>query len=169
MHSVSATECALLFTEEEETKFTRRYENGYDLVCDPRYNQWLSIHVCCLNLTVLLNVLILILHLIGISIPKKKLGDFLQMPPPPTKKATKVQETGRVLTSLDHIKMLEDKLKKKQEEAEMKEKRKRERLQKKADKEQERAQKKLKKGLCVILFSFCTCNICSFKGWNRNL
>ena len=136
---MSATECALLFTEEEETKFTRRYENGYDLVCDPRYNQWLSIHhpECVLPKLDCASEHPNPNPALGISNPKKKFGDFLQIPPPPTKKATKVQGTGRVLTSLDHIKMIEDNLKKKQEEAEMKEQRKRERLQKKADKEQE--------------------------------
>ncbi len=32
------------FSEEEEAKFTRRYENGYDLLHDCRYNEWLSMH-----------------------------------------------------------------------------------------------------------------------------
>ena len=30
------------FTEKEWTIFTRRYENGYDLQGDDRYNPWLS-------------------------------------------------------------------------------------------------------------------------------
>ena len=30
------------FTEEEDSKFSRRYEEGYDLKGDKRYNLWLS-------------------------------------------------------------------------------------------------------------------------------
>jgi len=30
------------FSEEEEAKFATRFENGYDLLHDKRYNQWLS-------------------------------------------------------------------------------------------------------------------------------
>ncbi len=31
------------FTAEEEAKFAKRFENGYDLVHDTRYNHWLSV------------------------------------------------------------------------------------------------------------------------------
>ena len=34
----------LQFTSEEEDKFARRYENGYDLLIDQRYTSWLKIH-----------------------------------------------------------------------------------------------------------------------------
>ena len=33
---------APIFTEEELTKFACRYEEGYDLECDSRYNLWLE-------------------------------------------------------------------------------------------------------------------------------
>lgn len=33
----------LIFTLEEEERFTTRYQNGYDLCHDVRYNEWLKI------------------------------------------------------------------------------------------------------------------------------
>ena len=33
----------ITFSEEELAKFTRRYENGYDIATDERYNAWLQI------------------------------------------------------------------------------------------------------------------------------
>ena len=33
----------LVFTVEEESLFTQRYNNGYDLTIDSRYNQWLKV------------------------------------------------------------------------------------------------------------------------------
>ena len=38
------TRCARSFTNEEEKLFQRRFENGYDLLNDPRYISWLHIH-----------------------------------------------------------------------------------------------------------------------------
>ena len=32
------------FTKAELEKFTKRYENGYDLLIDKRYNKWLELH-----------------------------------------------------------------------------------------------------------------------------
>lgn len=32
------------FTEQEMKKFTTRYENGYDLKSDERYNLWLKVY-----------------------------------------------------------------------------------------------------------------------------
>ena len=61
------------------------------------------------------------------------LTEFLKIPVPPAKQSTAQRSTAgaRVLTSQDHIRMLEEKAKKKQEEAEKKEQRKRERLERK--------------------------------------
>ena len=33
-----------IFSDEEEARFARRYENGYDLKHDKRYNLWLAQH-----------------------------------------------------------------------------------------------------------------------------
>ena len=72
--------------------------------------------------------------------PRLKLVDLLYIPPPPPKQ-TITQGSGRVLTSVTHIKMMEEKLRKKEEEAELKEQRKRERSRKKALKEAEKERK----------------------------
>ena len=32
------------FTAQEMKKFTTRYENGYNLKCDERYNAWLKVY-----------------------------------------------------------------------------------------------------------------------------
>ena len=32
------------FSHQEHTKFTKRYENGYDIKTDQRYNKWLEIY-----------------------------------------------------------------------------------------------------------------------------
>lgn len=89
--------------------------------------------------------------------PQLKLADLLYIPPPPAKQ-TITQGSGRVLTSVTHIKMMEEKLRKKEEEAELKEQRKKERSRKKALKEAEKQRKEkerlLKKGtvnLCNIM------------------
>ena len=37
------------FTHEEETKFAHRYENGYDLKHDVRYNLWLEVRHSVIN------------------------------------------------------------------------------------------------------------------------
>ena len=35
---------AVCFTEEEERLFQRRYENGYNLKHDQRFNEWISLN-----------------------------------------------------------------------------------------------------------------------------
>ena len=37
------TSSRITFSEQELAKFTRRYENGYDIATDERYNAWLRI------------------------------------------------------------------------------------------------------------------------------
>ena len=34
--------CSLIFSDNEMTKFSERYENGYDIASDERYNMWLA-------------------------------------------------------------------------------------------------------------------------------
>ena len=35
--------CSLIFSDNKMTKFSERYENGYDITSDERYNMWLAI------------------------------------------------------------------------------------------------------------------------------
>ena len=39
------------FTDEENAGFQRRYEEGYDLQCDERYNKWKELHYSTSNAT----------------------------------------------------------------------------------------------------------------------
>ncbi len=150
------------FSEEEEAKFTRRYENGYDLLHDCRYNEWLSMHhpehtpQTPLALDLSPRPAADIAHVS--PHPRKQisqLSQFLHIPAAPgcTKTTAQKNSGARVLTSTDHIRMLEEKERRKRDEAEQKLKRKKERLERKALKElavkkraQERALKK--KGWC---------------------
>ena len=34
--------CSLIFSDNEMIKFSERYENGYDITSDERYNMWLA-------------------------------------------------------------------------------------------------------------------------------
>ena len=74
--------------------------------------------------------------------PKKpsKLASLLPMPP--VHKTTQKVGSARVLTSLEHIEMMEERDRKKKEEAKKKEQRKEERLRKKAIIEEEKLRKK---------------------------
>ena len=77
-----------------------------------------------------------------LSQPTSKLSKFLYVPPAPGCKKTTVQNSGaRVLTSIEHITILEEKERKKQEEVERKEQRKKERMERKAQKDMEARRK----------------------------
>ena len=77
-----------------------------------------------------------------LSQPTSKLSKFLYVPPAPGCKKTTVQNSGaRVLTSIEHITILEEKERKKQEEVEKKEQRKKERMERKAQKDMEARRK----------------------------
>ncbi len=52
--NISALSSDVSFTPEEEAKFTRRDEEGYDLGTDSRYNSWKSLKKNCLMLVNLL-------------------------------------------------------------------------------------------------------------------
>ena len=40
----SSDEIDYTFSHEEHTKFTKRYDNGYDITTDRRYNKWVEIY-----------------------------------------------------------------------------------------------------------------------------
>ena len=44
LDSCSLSEIDNPFSQEEHTKFTKRYENCYDITTDQRYNKWVEIY-----------------------------------------------------------------------------------------------------------------------------
>lgn len=96
------------FTEEEITLFERRYENGYDVVGDDRYRQWL----CKSHPDTTLSM-----PFMSTSVQK-----YLRCPPLPSRiPSQKPKSCGRVLTSAENMKIIEEKekLKKEKEKAKM--------------------------------------------------
>ena len=119
------------FSREEEDRFETRYENGYDLVSDKRYNAWLqqtdpSASAVCSSQNAHSSI--------ASSLESGKLvsvlSSFLKLPIPPSKQPDVNPKYARVLTSLENLQWLEEKDRKKQEQAEKKELRKREREEK---------------------------------------
>ncbi|KAF3978760.1 MAG: hypothetical protein HFP77_00250, partial [Methylococcales symbiont of Iophon sp. n. MRB-2018] len=140
------------FTQEEEIRFSRRYEEGYDLVIDDdRYKLWLkkngsqppdSATSNTSNATPPSNLL---LGTAPVSTLKKLL------PPPPQRTVAKrYNQSGKVLTSLQHRRMIEEKERLKNEKLEEKERKKLERERKKLEQERirkEKAEEKKRKKL----------------------
>lgn len=115
------------FTEEEVALFERRYENGYDMVGDSRYREWLcKSHP---NTTLLM------------PFTSKSVQRYLDCPA--CIGNHKLKSCGRALTSVENMKIIaeKEKLKKQKEE----EKRKR---------EEERRKKSLLKSLKGIMLQF---------------
>ena len=71
------------------------------------------------------------------------MANFLAVPTVPSPKAKKTG-SARVLTSSEHIRMLEEREKKKREEAEKKEQRRQDRLTKKKEMEEKKKEKALR-------------------------
>ena len=97
------------FTEEEVALFETRYENGYDIVGDDRYRQWLS--NCHPEATNLVQPL---------QFSSATVGKHLSCPLPPScTLSSKPKSCGRVLTSHENMKIIEEKqeIKKRKEEA----------------------------------------------------
>ena len=138
MRDKSATK----FTEEEITLFEKRFENGYNLTIDARYNTWLrefhqesAHHV----------------HMQPMQQGCNMVSKFLQCPPPPSKLPTlKPKSCGRVLTSSEHLALVEQKEKEKMEREKAKEERIEARKQKTLAKSQ-KALAKSQKGVYTIL------------------
>ena len=123
----------LVFTKEEVVRFERRWENGYDIKTDTRYNAWLKAK--------------------GLDSPsphddqeqstihqpsyRSSFSRFLTLPSPPQSNPGEQVYPDRVITSAENLKLLQDKEEKKQE----KERQKQERIRQRAA-EQRRQQKK---------------------------
>ena len=171
----SPTFPSLSFTEEENSRFQLRWENGYDLKHDQRYNDWVKIHHPDSPKSVGLDLTPFPGYSsdeepaassgthsptstgTGISEPSPAsvLSNFLVVPKAPAKLKKNPSGVVRVLTSKKNMELLEAKEKKKRELEEEKKKRKeererkaREREQQKREKERIRQDKKKKKTAC---------------------
>ena len=162
LHVSCAGETDPSFTADEETLFTHRYENGYDLTHDARYNLWLQKRKES-KLVLYFSIRLFPFVTAGSdvpAVPATKLAKFLFIPPALGKrKYNNVNSGARVLTSKECVQMLEEKEKKKREVAELKERRKvirEERKKKKILEAQERVTRK--KGALLNSSATVCCN-----------
>ncbi|XP_019852802.1 PREDICTED: uncharacterized protein LOC109582507 isoform X4 [Amphimedon queenslandica] len=175
---LSSIHTPISFTSDEVTRFIRRYEEGYDITDDERYNLWLKQHeqqqhspdpspshssdkestVAGSNI------------LIGkvSNQPRSTLRKVLTYPEHHTSSKATESKSARVLTSLENRMALAEKERQKKEKEELKERRKLEREQKKAEKQVATKQKK-KNTKCVRdeLDLDVSCHIFDFSG-NRS-
>ena len=117
-----------MFTEEEQVIFNRRWENGYDITTDHRYNLWCELHQPPNTDSVLLSGFESDneetgRHVCQPSSYRSSFGKFLMLPSPPTCMSTGFEQThsDRVITSAESIKLLEEKERKKKEKLQQKE------------------------------------------------
>ena len=113
---LSEPEDSFAFTAEEDAKFRKRFEEGYDIDTDTRYNLWLK-SLPCYTLP-----------------PQTTIQSFLKVPDVKRPNTTHVA-SGRIITSVEYRKNLMEKEKKKKEEAERKALRQEERERKKLERE----------------------------------
>ena len=127
------------FTDEELFTFNKWFEEGYDLICDDRYNQWLRIEHPE-EASILLNVPFTpdsspyvqseshpTKSLDQVCMPSgepKTLEKFFTYPEPPTKKILTPKPCGRVLTSVENMKILHEIQRKQRAKEEREEKKK---------------------------------------------
>lgn len=123
------------FSDAEVERFEKRYTEGYDLTGDLRYNQWLQ--VAHPDDTILARLPTVsqgaVVHfkpgMTTFSRPTESVGQlsrFLKQPTPATRKFTsKAKTSSRVLTSVESIKLMEDKEQEKKAKEAQKEQRKR--------------------------------------------
>ena len=97
------------FTDEEVTLFQTRYENGYDIAGDDRYTQWLSMyHPGAVQ------------SIQPLSYASSSVRKYASLPPPPSRiPSIRPKSCGRVLTSAEYMKIMEEKerVKKSKEDA----------------------------------------------------
>ena len=132
------------FTEDEIARFTLRYEEGYDIASDDRYNTWLAQYDSAAPSNSSRSNLLLGEGWNSRSI----LRAVTQLPEPPIVRSLSYEDKcGKVLTSVENRKIIEEKQRQKQQKQREKEERKEERLRKRAEKlaEQERKKKERKK------------------------
>ena len=141
----------LEFTEEEQARFIRRLQEGYDITSDARYNLWLKKYSAPTETsqndsgtmpasdheTPQSNLLI------GKTLkPRSLVRQFLPNPPQTRKPQSYEKKTSKVLTSAEHRKEIEEKERQKREKLEEKEKRKQQRELQKIKRQQEKEKKK---------------------------
>ena len=121
------------FTEGEISLFETRFENGYDLMDDARYNQWLSHYHPEFKLQQL-------------AYSSSAVSSFLSYPSPPTRgKTFQPKACGRVLTSSENLEIVKEKERKKEEKEEERERKKEERERKKEERERKKDEMERKK------------------------
>ena len=151
------------YTEDEELLFQRRYEEGYDLTTDERYNQWLKFNH---PNSALASQLTDKRYLYDKIIKRAKMTEEISAGSGLTPldvlhqqdlRESKGKETGtstacaRVMTSEENLKFLEEKERRKQEEKEKRENRKKEREEKAATKSSQRCKnQRNNKGTALI-------------------
>ena len=128
------------FTEEEHAKYARRYEEGFDIVDDTRYNYWLdcfhpkseemSSSVCETK-----------------TPPRARASQLISvvsqyMPQLPQASASaSIKSSGKVLTSAECLRALDEKEREKQQKIEEKEQRQRDKEREKQKKIEEKEQR----------------------------
>ena len=93
------------FTAEEVANFRKRYDEGYDICTDKRYNSWLQTFGC------------------KVLEPQTTIAPFLTLPEAKYPDCSSHKCTARVITSVEFRKNLEEKKKKKLLEVKQKEER----------------------------------------------
>ena len=116
MHSLmsqSKKRVAFDFTDEEIGLFERRFENGYDLTDNKRYNLWLTRYHPESSLQQL-------------PYNSTAVSSFLSYPSPPARAETlKPKPSGKVLTSTENLPLVKEKERQKEEKQRKKEERER--------------------------------------------
>jgi hypothetical protein len=90
------------FTQDEIARFKKRYNEGYDIKTDDRYNKWLADQECFL------------------SVPQTTIAPFLQLPDVKYPDTSQHQASARIITSNEYRYKLMEKQKQKQDELERK-------------------------------------------------
>lgn len=136
-------------------RFKERYAEGYDLTADTHYNHWLQ--VAHPEDTILAQLPTVsqgtVVHfqpgMTTFARPSGSVGQlsrFLQQPTPPTRKFTaRAKTSSRVLTSVESLKLMEDKEKEKKAKEAEKEQRKRAMEERKRIREEKKKQAELEK------------------------
>ena len=157
---LSISRVSLEFTKKEINLFQRRYEEGYDIPGDSRYEAWLE--MCHPDVSVSRKLFPQSMQsphkmnaeetdaeahemdgnqLVEIPVQKAKLGHILKVPAPPGAQKSHETRGARVLTSSDYLAEVEDKERLKQVKVEQVELRKRQREEKARLKVAEKAAK----------------------------
>ena len=151
----------LSFSSNELLKFQRRYENGYDLKHDIRYNTWLEIyHPTCISPSISTHSEDSLYPECVIqdndnyndslgsdtTSPVSVLSEFLTIPKLPLEVTKKQPGCARVLTSEQNMAMLEEKEQQKQEKEQLKQEKKEQRQKRKEERQKIAEEKKKLQG-----------------------